>query len=467
MSRELTTSGKLPVLRGKPGSIGDLVGAFESDTLAVFLRTAPVNEHVGLYVLSAMLVIAIVLASVVKIDRAVSSTSGVVVPTAGSIYISPFNTGIIKKINVKVGQVVKKGESLASLDPTFTQADLQQLKEHLASDEAQIAREEAELAGHPYVFSISDSYQAIQGRMWQQRQEQYRSQVLNYNSQIRSTQAQMSQAQSDAQKYANRLKYATEAENLYQPLLDKGYVSKLQVMQASDTKTEMSRLLADAENQISQYRETAAALQGQRDAFVQQWWAATSTQLVADRNDLETTRDSLAKAQKLQDLTSLDAPVDAVVLQIGMLSPGSVASGGGQVQANVQQAPLFTLVPLNAPVEAEIWIASMDNSFIHVGDPVNLKLDAYMFIRHGTVAGTVKSISEGSFTTDNNNTPVPPYFKVRVAIKQSHLHDVPKNFRLVPGETLTGDVIVGRRTILSYLVDGVLRTGAEAMREPE
>ena len=74
--------------------------------------------------------------------------------------------------------------------------------------------------------------------------------------------------------------------------------------------------------------------------------------------------------------------------------------------------------------------------------------------------------SEGSFTTDDNNQPVAPYFKVRVAIKEVHLRNVPADFRLIPGMTLTGDVLVGRRTILSYLVEGGLRTGSEAMREP-
>jgi hypothetical protein len=32
--------------------------------------------------------------------------------------------------------------------------------------------------------------------------------------------------------------------------------------------------------------------------------------------------------------------------------------------------------------------------------------------------------------------------------------------------TLTADVLVGKRTIMSYIVEGGLRTGSEAMREP-
>lgn len=471
MNMPVETRGKFPILRRKPEPIGELVGAFESDTVAVFVRTAPVNEHLTVYIIGLMLGLAVFLCAVVHLDVVVTSLpGGQIVPTVGYLYVSPYSTGIVKKINVRVGDTVKKGQSLATLDPTFTQADLLQLKEHLASDEAQIAREEAELAGRPYRFSKTDQYQAIQGKIWLERQNEFKAQVANYNGQIHSAEAQMAQAQSDAEKYSARLKLATEAAGFYPPLVDKGYVSKLQAMQAEDTRTEVSRLKAVAENQVEQYRETITALQGQRDAYIQQWWAATSSQLVADRNDLDVTRQGLEKAQKLHDLTSLDAPEDAVVLQVGSLAPGSIAAGGGSNQQNPLnpvQSPLFTLIPLNAPVEAEIWIQSMDVSFIRKGDRVLLKLDAYNFLRHGTIPGVVKTISDSSFTTDNNNVPVPPYFKVRVAITGSNLHDVPRDFKLTPGNTLVGDIYVYRRTILSYLVEGAMRTGQEAMREPD
>jgi multidrug efflux pump subunit AcrA (membrane-fusion protein) len=111
-------------------------------------------------------------------------------------------------------------------------------------------------------------------------------------------------------------------------------------------------------------------------------------------------------------------------------------------------------------------IRADDIGFIKVKDPVQLKLDAYRYTQHGVAHGIVKSISEGSFTADENNTAVDPYFKVRVAITEVHLRNVPGDFRLVPGMTLVGDIMVGKRTILSYLTEGAMRTGSEAMREP-
>jgi HlyD family type I secretion membrane fusion protein len=410
-----------------------------------------------------MLVMAVGLMSVIKLDKVVNST-GSIVTAAGSIYISPFDTGIVREVKVKAGEVVKKGQTLAILDPTFTHADLKQLQQRYDSDQAAVAREVAELAGKPYTYSATDAYQSTQGGIWQKRQSEYRSNLANFDGQIHGIEAQIAQYQADADKFGNRLKIAGDLENVYQPLLDKGYVSKLQLMQATDSRTEMSRLLADAGNQATQARQTLASVKAQRDAYIQKWHSDTGAQLVADRNDLDVTRQNLEKAQKLSDLTTLDSPADAVVLRVGKVSVGSVATGGGSL--NTGQDPLFTLVPLDAPVEADVKIRATDIGFIKVGDPVYLKIDAYRFMQHGTATGAIKSISEGSFTTDDNNVVTEPYFKLRVAIKEVHLRNVPEGFRLVPGMTLVGDIMVGKRTILSYLVEGALRTGSEAMREP-
>jgi HlyD family type I secretion membrane fusion protein len=205
-------------------------------------------------------------------------------------------------------------------------------------------------------------------------------------------------------------------------------------------------------------------LKAQRESYIEKWQSDTGAELVSTRNDLGVTRQNLEKAQKLSDLVTLDAPANAVVLNVGRISSGSV-TGGGASQGQTQE-PLFTLVPLDAPLEADVKVAATDIGFLKIGDPVQLKLDAYRYMRHGTAGGVIKTISEGSFITDDNMQPVPAYFKIRVLIKEVHLRNVPADFRLIPGMTLVGDIMVGKRTILSYLVEGAMRTGSEAMREP-
>ncbi len=464
----LANRGSTAVARRGSGAVGEVIGAFESDTVAVFVRTAPVNDHIILYVCSVLFIVAVLFTFFVSLDRVVTSQEGWIVPSAGAIYVSPFDLGIVKELHVKVGDVVKKGQSLATLDPTFTQADLDQLREHMNSDAAQVAREKDELARRPYVYDKNDHYQGIQGELWKQRQGEFKSSVENYEGQIKSAEAQLAQARSDVEKYTVRLKIANDVEGIYKPLVDKGYASNLQLLQSTDSATEINRLMNDAISQVSQYSETAAALKAQLAAYVKTWDAATSTQLVADENDRDLTQDNLDKAQKMRDLTSLDAPEDGIVTQVGQVSKGSVQSGAAGASANLQQSPLITLMPLNAPLETELDINTQDIGFIRVGDTATLKIDAFPSIRCGTVRAVVTRISEASYGTDINGQPemAGPFFKVYVVAKEYQLRNVPKDYRLIPGMSLTGDILVGSRTIWSYITEGAMRTGLEAMREP-
>ena len=141
------------------------------------------------------------------------------------------------------------------------------------------------------------------------------------------------------------------------------------------------------------------------------------------------------------------------------LSVGSVLKEGD---------PLMYLAPLNSPVEAEVKIATRDVGFIRPGDPVKVKLDAFNFIEHGMADGTLRWISEGAFTTnDDTGAATPePYYKARIALTNADLRNVPDGFRLIPGMTLTGDIHIGTRSILMYIVSGALQGMGEAMREP-
>ena len=165
----------------------------------------------------------------------------------------------------------------------------------------------------------------------------------------------------------------------------------------------------------------------------------------------------LEKATKKKDLVRLVANEDSVVLKMAKLSVGSVLKEGD---------PLLYLAPLHSPVEVEAHIAARDVGFIRAGDPVKLKLDAFNFVEHGMADGTVRWISEGSFTVNDEGTPTEPYYKVRIALTKVDLHNVPEGFRLIPGMTVSADVHIGTRSVLMYIVNGAIQGINEAMREP-
>ena len=123
-------------------------------------------------------------------------------------------------------------------------------------------------------------------------------------------------------------------------------------------------------------------------------------------------------------------------------------------------------MPVNTPLEAEIRIVTRDVAYIRAGDPCILKVDAFNFIEHGTASGTLRWVSEGAFTADDNGQPTDPFYKARCSIDAKGLVNVPPNFRLIPGMTLTAEVTVGTHSIATYLLGGLVREIGEAMREP-
>jgi len=449
--------------RRRAEAVGKVVGAFESETAAVILRTSPKREHIVLYAVGIGLLISLILSAVVKLDRVVVGV-GRTVPIGGSLYVSPLDSGIVREVRVKAGDVVRKGQVLATLDSTFTEADRTQLQQRFASDEAAVARLEAETTGRAYIPTVKDVNSTLQSAIFSQHAAEKASNLADFDARIRAVESQVAQYDSDVKQYTQRLQLSEKVEQTYGPLAEKGYVSNLQVLQAKDQHAESARFLADAQNQAAAARQSLQAVKAQKEVYIQKRMSDLGSELVAMRNDLDATRQSLNKAMRLNELITLDAPADAVVLKVGKVSSGSVAANGS---VSSQSEPLFTLVPLGATVEVDLRIDAAEIGFVKKGDPVKIKLDAYAFTRHGTGTGKILNISEGSFTLSDDNQVVAPYFRVRIGVTEVKLRGVPSDFRLIPGMTLQGDILVGRRTIMSYLVEGALRTGAEAMREPQ
>lgn len=454
--------------RSSGRSVGHAVSAFESETAALIARTAPSREHIVMYALCAMVVISLLLISMTHIDRVVDAR-GHVVTTGGLLYVQPLEKAIVRDIRVTVGQIVSKGQPLATLDPTFSNADVADLKQKVLSAEAHVARLNAEYEDRPYTPPGDNAFQALQSTIWSTRQAEKRSAVADFHSRIKSLEATIAKYRQDMDTLEKRQKIAAELEQIYLTIEAKGYGAKEKVLSTTDSRMEVERLLADAKNGIGESEHARDALEAQLDVYLQQRQSSLSTELVAARTEFEEAQTNLTKAKKINELISLDSPEDAVVLKIGKVSQGSVANPGGEMGE-----PLFTLVPLASPLEAEVRVRASDIGFIQVGDPVQIKLDAYQFYLHGIAKGTIKTISEGTFAGEDDATIQPAieresqqtYFKVRIAFTEVNLRNVPASFRLIPGLSLDADIMVGRRTILSYLLGGVLLTGSEAMREP-
>jgi HlyD family secretion protein len=243
--------------------------------------------------------------------------------------------------------------------------------------------------------------------------------------------------------------------------------SKLNTIAAMDSRTEMARSLANAEQTAEGARRNLAAMTAERDAYIQGWQADVAQQLSEATRKLSDARELLNKAKLRRALVELKSEGDATVLAVAKVSVGSVMQSGQQ---------FITLVPADAPLEVEANISGRDNGFVHVGDPVSIKFDTFPYSQFGMAEGSVRVVSPDSFTAQDearnptSGLPLPtnsePFYRARIAIDRVGLHNVPAGFHIIPGMPITADIKVGKRTVLSYLMGRILPVAQEGMREP-
>jgi len=438
---------------------------FESATAEIAARYHPFRERAVLYCLVAMLAAIFVFISVVQLDRVVTAT-GRIIPTGGAVTVQPLEKAIINHVLVSVGDTVKKGQVLATCDPTFVHADLSAMEEKVASLEAQKRRMETEESARTFRADPSKPYDALQSSLAQQRATEFEAGVRDFDQRIHGTEAQIVGFKDSIGDLTARLKIAKETEQMYTKMEAAGVATRLDLIGMQDKTLDTSNQLSTQQNQLLMTEHLLESLKEQRKVFVDKWHDDTLTKLVDVQDQYEQSVNDLTKARKMSELVNLVSPVDAVVLKIPDLTTGGVATDA---------EPLFSLMPVNTPLEVDVQIDSQDSGYVKVGDPATIKFDTYKYLEHGTGEGVVKTISQDSFTEVSDQDSVTkntagkqrdPYFDARIKIMALHLHDLPPNVRLVPGMTLQASIIVGKRTILWYLFGGAIRSGADAMHEP-
>jgi HlyD family secretion protein len=201
-----------------------------------------------------------------------------------------------------------------------------------------------------------------------------------------------------------------------------------------------------------------AAFEAEKTAFEKGWRQKTMEELLVVSRERDALNEQLQKADKHHKLITLTAPVDAVVLDILKLSPGSIVK---------EAETFFTLVPLNVALEAEVQIDSKDVGYLKLGHPVHIKLDAFPFQRHGTLDAKVRTLSEDAFRRDSPAKSGPDvYYLSRLSLGDTTLKDMNEGSRLLPGMTLTAEIVVGKRSVLSYLAWPLMKGLNESAREP-
>lgn len=430
---------------------------FLPDADEIERRPLPMSARITLHVLLLAFISFLVWASFSELDRVVVAHGRLITPSS-NLLVQPLDTAIVQSIEVKVGQVVKKGERLATLDPTFTQADESQLRKQLSSLETQSRSLEAELNGDPIELAgLTDVDTKLQAQLSAERQANFQAQLKRMDENIARLQATLATNRHDQQLLAERIKPLREIEEMQEKLVARNFGARIRLLEAQEKRQEVEREIQLSKNKEKEIVRELAGMEAEKNAFKKGWRQKMMEEMLSTSRDRVSLNEQLQKADKRNRLVTLTSPSDAVVLEIAKVSPGSVIQGGGS---------FFTLVPLGTELEVEVQIDAMDVGYVKVGDVSRLKLDAFPFQKHGYLEGEVRMISEDAFRRDGElGQTLDTYYKSRIHLSNTRLKKMPEQARLLPGMTLSAEIVVGKRSVISYLLWPLKRALEESMQE--
>ncbi len=393
-----------------------------------------------------------------KLDQVVSAQGSLVNPLP-NIVVQPLETSIIQSIDVRIGQVVKKGDVLAKLDSTFVRADDNQLRVRLESLERQAQGLQLELSGQMATGRTDTSADGqLQANLLSERKANYRAQQLKMDETAAKLRAALATNRRDQALASSRLKALKDIEAMQEKLVAQKIGAPLQLMEAQIRSKEVERDLTQVVNREQEILRDLAAFEAEKTAFEKGWRQKTMEDLLNVTRERDALNEQIQKADKRHSLITLEAPEDSVVLDIIKLSPGSIVR---------EAETFFTLVPLNTILEAEVHIDSADIGYIKAGHPVHLKIDAFPFQKHGTIDAKIRTISEDAFRRDSNTkSGADVYYSARITLNSTELKNMREGARLLPGMTLNAEIVVGERSVLSYLSWPLTKGLDEAVREP-
>jgi hemolysin D len=433
--------------------------------------SAPPRRRVVLWLMAGLIGAATAALALAKTDVVVSA-DGRIVTSDSEIVIQPLETSVVQSVPVKMGQRVKAGDVLATLNPTFSGADEAELRTKLRRLSASYDRIAAELAGAIYDPTNPNDDERTQQDILRKRHDEYVARIAAANSKIAEDDADLAAHQTEAEGLKQQIQLAEQAEAIYRTLVAKDLASRLRLIDTSERRVDAQSRLATNIGEQQKLGAQIAAATADRDAFIDEWRRKLAEEMAQTRSDRDVAAAELAKAQLRHNLTVLRAPRDAIVLEVAPRPQGAVVR---------EAEPILWLVPADAPLVAEVEIDTKDVARVQIGDPTTIKLEALPWQQHGLAHGVLKALTpdtvEGESergTTDNVRTPGrerdgrqnPIHYRARIALTATRFRNLPPGFELRPGMRLVADIKIGRRSILQYVLNPLTRVIGESLREP-
>ena len=418
---------------------------------------SPASQAITILIIT-LVVTVIVWASFGHLDT-VTIASGRIIPGGQVKYVQPLEAGIVRAIHVREGEHVQQGQLLVELDPTEAEVSREQLDQNLLSNEAKIIRLIAFLAflsgkSSPLVFpaTIPPQLHQDQSRMLASDKAVYETKLDILDINRARIKAGIGSINAEIRKLELLIPFSVEREADLKKLLAKNIVRKREWAAVKQQLIELEQGLV-----VQKHKREGASIQmrsigKKRRELLEQSRSNALRDLAKSRERKIQATLALRRSESREKNSQLTAPVSGTIAKLNIHTVGGV----------VRTAELLmTIVPEDSPLEVEVMLLNRDIGFIYVAQPAEIKVTSFPFTRYGLIDGAVTHISADAL----QNNALGLVYLVRASLSRDWVKVKEKRVSLAPGMTVILEIKTGKRRIIEYFLDPLLKHRQEALRE--
>ncbi len=428
---------------------------YVSSAKAALLQQSPRGGQVLLWLVFFIFIVLIIWSALAEVDE-FARGEGKVVPSQQVQIIQNLEGGILAELYVTEGQRVDRGQRLLRIDDTRFASELKEAGVTLDQLEIKSIRLRAEAEGK--AFSLPEDHRfppdlfLQEMELYQSRQEE-----LQGNRQVLEQQSlQKSQEISELQAKNQQLKTSLELLNkeleLTRPLADEGAISRVELLrlerEVNDLQGELNAASLALPRARAGLREVEEKLENLNVVFRREAREELN-KINLEFSRLAETSAALADRVKRTNVTS---PVAGTVKQL------LVKTIGGVIQPGMD---IVEVVPSEEILLVESRIRPSDIGYLHPGQAAKVKFTAYDFSIFGGLDGEVVHISPDTIIDDNGDS----FYLVRVETSRVFRGADGSELPIIPGMTVTVDILTGKKSVLDYILKPILKTQQLALRE--
>lgn len=439
-------------------------GNYKGDNPAVAAVYLPYKKSI--YLMIGISLVIVIFGLFVPMESAAIAKAHVVVLTNRKT-VQHLEGGIVERILVKEGDIVKTGQPLIELSDIAPRASrsifYRDLYEAQLTEARIIALKEVweKLSFGEELSKLIASDEAIkamadeQVKLFATQRETYLGKLEALTLRIKAANEEIGGLQAQVKSASGQLAYIEDEIGTMKRLINDGLSTKPRLLELSRNREKLRGDKGQYTAAIAKTRQNISELEVEILNLKNDFATRNSDELRETQSKISSLSEKLRAASDVVDRTTVTSPSEGIVTGLKFHTEGGVVAPG---------APIMDIVPQSDELVVDARINPNDIDVVVAGLDAHIVFSAYKTRSMPRFTGKVTRVSADSFT-EQQALQETAYYLAQIKVDKEQLATLANQIKLYPGMPVDVYIHTGSRSFLGYMFAPITDSLHKAFRE--